>query len=115
MLGAEVGRLRPRDIEFVSFCRTVRGRQVARGRVNRNGNDRIRFREIGGRFGGQSLPHEPLPNGRSDCPSGKTFSPGSGRIISYPNAGYYLRGIADKPGIPIIVGGAGLTGGGTFL
>ena len=82
MFRTVLGRLGPGNIEFLPFYRTVRGRQVACRRVDGNGNDRIRFREIDGRFGGQAEAHESFPDRGSDSPSGKTFSPGFG--LSYP-------------------------------
>src|ERR1039457_2611454 len=107
MFGTIPGRFGPLDVEFVPFCRGAGRCRAACRRVDGNGNDSIRFREINDRPGGQGRAHEPSPDGSGYSPSGKTSPPWPWLVVPYPDTGYQLRSIADEPGVPIVVGGAG--------
>ena len=55
--------------------------------------------------------HESAPDGRADRPAGETFPHGFGFVVTGPDAGDQLGRVADEPGVPVIIGGPGLSGG----
>ncbi len=115
VFGAIFSGLAPGDIDFFFFDGTVRCRQMARRRIYDHGYDPFGPGEIHDRFIGQGRTHKPGPDGGTDRSAGKTFSSGPGLVITDPNAGYHLGRITDKPGIPVIIGGACFPGSRIFL
>src|ERR1039457_5640091 len=108
-------RLGSGDKEFIPFLRALLSRQVAGRRINGNRYNRFRHREINDRLPSHSLAHEPLPDRGGYSPSGKAFTTGTGLVVPDPDAGQQLLSIADEPGIPVIIGCAGLSGSRTLL
>src|SRR6185369_10182583 len=99
------------NIEFITSCRTFGCSGATSPGVNGNRSHRIWPGEITGRFRRHGLAHELLPDRGGNSASGKSLAARPRFVVSRPDAGYQLRRITYKPGIPIIIGRAGFPGG----
>jgi len=110
MLRAVSCRLAAGEIEFFQALRAVSSGQITGLRVDADRHDRFRLCEVLRRCSGQGLAHEALPDRGGDRTAGKAFTPRLWGVMPDPDAGDQLRCVADEPGIPVGIGGAGLAG-----
>src|SRR5207249_11383875 len=92
------------------FLGTERRGEIAVGPVHLACNERVGSHPVGWRGPAVvDVAHERGPRGRDDLPSARVVLEDALRnIVAYPNAGDELGGIADEPGVGVVVGGARL-------
>ena len=99
------------NIKFFPLNGAERCSQFVRCRVDQNRYNRIRLREVDDGFPSQGPTHEASPDRGADGPARKARSSRSWLVIANPDPRDDLGGVADEPGIPIIVCCTGLPGG----